>query len=162
MKKAILSVLIMVIVLACVSLAACAEGGVLPPSEETTPPPSDGGTTPPPSGGVCFTWYDMPTYPGVTHVARENWAAPPGQGEWQPDEWSRVEWRHYATSDSQSKVVEFYKSEMPQSGWQQVMEVEVGEVNWFLYTKNNGQDGAMVWLGKDDGRTAISLMRSQK
>jgi hypothetical protein len=104
----------------------------------------------------------MPTYPGVTHVARENWAAPPGQGEWQPDEWSRVEWRHYATSDSRSKVVEFYKSEMPQSGWQQVMEVEVGEVSWFLYTKNNGQDGAMVWLGKDDGGTVISLMRSRK
>ena len=157
MKKAISLVLLIVMVLSCVGFAACVGGGVIPPGGGTTPPPSDGGTTPTPTPtptGGGFTRNDMPVYPGCGQAGKMAWAIPPEEGEWQ-----RVEWRWYETGDSQSKVVAFYQSEMPKNGWQQTMTMEMGELSWFMYTKNNEQDGAMVWIGAEDGKTTIGLMR---
>jgi hypothetical protein len=56
-------------------------------------------------------------------------------------------------------VVAFYQSAMPQNGWQQMASMEMGEVSWFMYMKNNEKDGAMVWVGEEDSKTGIGLMR---
>ena len=151
MKKIIFLALVAVMLLACVSFTAC--GGGAPPSGEGAES-GDGTTAPPSSDGDGFTWNDAPTYPGASQIARGSWAIPPEEGEWQ-----RAEWRHYETGDSQSTVVAFYQSAMAQNGWQQMMEMEIEEISWFWYTKNNEQDGAMVWIGKDNGNTIISIMR---
>lgn len=150
MKKTISLLLLIVMVLACISLAACQAG------EMTTP--SDGGTpTPAPSSGGGFTWNDMPVYPGAKQTEKAAWAIPPEEGEWQ-----RTEWRWYETGDSQSQVIAFYQSVMPQNGWQRMASMEVAEVSWCMYTKNNERDGAMVWVGAEEGKTYIGLMRGEE
>ena len=150
MKKTISLLPLIVTVLACVSLAACQAG------EMTTP--SDGGTpTPAPSSGGGFTWNDMPVYPGAKQTEKAAWAIPPEEGEWQ-----RTEWRWYESGDSQSHVIAFYQSAMPQNGWQRMASMEVAEVSWCMYTKNNERDGAMVWVGAEEGKTYIGLMRGEE
>ena len=164
MKKVMSLVLVLAMVLACVSFAACggaggggaappSDGGATPPSDGGVTPPSDGGVTPPSDGGV-FTWNDMPAYSGASHMTKGSWAIPPEQGEWQ-----RVEWRYYESGDSQSQIVAFYQSAMPANGWQQIAAMEMEEVSWFYYAKNNEQDGAIVWVTEEDGQTVIGLMR---
>lgn len=156
MKKVVSLVLLVVMVLACAGFAACDGGGAPPPSGEPTPPPSEDGVTPPPSAGG-FTWDDMPTYPGASQIAKGSWMEPPQEGELH-----RVEWRHYETGDGKSKVFAFYKSAMPGKGWQQMMEMEMGEVSWLIYTKNNEKDVAWVYVGEEDGKTLIHLMRGSE
>lgn len=82
------------------------------------------------------------------------WATSPEEAEWQ-----KAEWKWYETGDGQNEVVAFYQSAMPAKGWQQIGMWQVEEVSWFYYTKNNENDGAMVWIGTDEGKTAIGLMR---
>ncbi len=156
MRKTISLMLLIVMVLACVGFTACGVGEVTPPSSGgTTPTPSDGGTpTPAPSSGGGFTWNDMPIYPGATQGGEVAWSMPPEEGEWQ-----KAEWRWYETSASPSQVIAFYQSAMPQNGWQQMASMEVEEVSWLMYMKNNEQDGAMVWVGAEEGKTYIGLMR---
>lgn len=40
--------------------------------------------------------------------------------------------------------------------------MQVPEGNWFWYTKNNEQDVAWVWIGSEEGKTIISLMRGSE
>ena len=147
MKKAIS--LLLVLMLGCVGLVACgggegSSGGAAPPEEEGTPP----------SGGG-FTWNDMPVYPGANQVQKGSWSIPPAEGDY-----SKVEWRYYETGDSMSTVASYYRSQMPAEGWQEMGWMEMEDVSWGYYSKNNEQDGAMIWVGSDEGETFISLMRA--
>jgi len=148
MKKVMSLVLVLAMVLACVSFAACGGAG----GDGAAPAPEGEATLP--SGGGGFTWNDMPAYSGASHMVKGSWATPPEQGEWQ-----RVEWRYYESGDSQSQIVAFYQSAMPANGWQQIASMEMEEVSWFYYAKNNEQDGAIVWVSEEDGQTVIGLMR---
>lgn len=165
MKKVVSVVLLVVMVLACVSVAACRPVVVVqPPAEEPAPAtpepspsqPSNGGVTPPSSSGG-FTWNDVPAYPGAAQVAKGSWTEPPEEGEM-----SKVEWRHYQTGDGQDNVVSFYKSAMPGKGWQEMASMEMGELSWLMYTKNNEADLAWVYVGEGDGGTLIHLMRGSE
>jgi len=154
LKKVISLALVLVLLLGCIGLAACGGGeeGTPPPNGEATPP-SNGGAAPPSGGGL--TWNDMPVYSGAKQVQKGSWSIPPEQGEW-----SKMEWRYYETGDSSSKAASFYKSQMPGEGWQEMAWMEVEEVSWGYYSKNDEQDGAMVWVGSDEGKTSIALMRA--
>ena len=33
-------------------------------------------------------------------------------------------------------------------------------MNWGIYNKNNEQDAAMVWVGSENGKTFIAMMRA--
>ena len=74
----------------------------------------------------------------------------------------KVEWRHYETSASKSKVFAFYQSAMPGKGWQQMMKMEMEELSWLMYTKNNEKDIAWVYIGEEDGKTMFHLMRGSE
>jgi len=141
LKKVISLVTVVAMMLGSVGLVACGGEEVV-----TTPPP-------PPAGGL--TWNDMPVYPGVNQVQKGAWSIPPEEGEW-----SRVEWRYYETGDSVSTVAAFYKSQMPGKGWEETFWMEMDEMRWGYYSKNNEQDAAMVWVGSDEGKTFIALMRA--
>jgi hypothetical protein len=99
----------------------------------------------------------MAIYPGANQVAKGSWMEPPEGGEV-----SRVEWRHYQTGDSQDKVLAFYESAMPGKGWQEVASMQVEELSWLMYTKNNETDVAWVYVGEEDGETLIHLMRASE
>ena len=121
MKRVISLALLVLMVLASISFAACTGGGgapptggtTAPPSNEGTTPPSGGDTTPPPSGGGGFTWNDMPVYPGADQGEKAGWVPPLIEAE---GEYRKVEVRYYGTEDSVSKVTSFYKSKMPGHG----------------------------------------------
>lgn len=157
MKKVISLVLVVVMMLGCVGLVACGgeEGVTTPPPEEAAPPPPEEEAPPPPPPAGGLTWNDMPVYPGVNQVQKGAWSIPPEEGEW-----SRVEWRYYETGDSVSTVVAFYKSQMPGNGWEETFWMEMDEMRWGYYSKNNEQDAAMVWVGSDEGKTFVALMRA--
>jgi len=156
LKKVISLVLVVVMMLGCIGLVACGGGEEVgpPPTEEEAPPPSEEEPTPPPPG-VGLTWGDMPVYPGANQVQKVTWSIPPAEGDF-----LRIEWRYYETRDSVSAVATFYKSQMPGKGWEETFWMEMDEMRWGYYAKNNEQDGAMVWVGFDEGKTFIALMRA--
>ena len=167
MKRVVSLTLLVLMVLASISFAACTGGGGAPPTGETTPPSSNGGTTPPPSGGDTtpppsgggiFTWNDMLVYPGASQVAKGSWMEP----QQEKGELHKVEWQHYKTGDGKDKVFAFYRSGMPGKGWQQMMQMEMGELSWLIYTKNNEKDIAWVYVAEEDGQTLIHLMRGSE
>ena len=147
MKRLICVALALVVAFTCLGLAACGGG-----DGGTTP--SDGDTTPP-SGVGGFTWNDMPVYPGAKQIQEMAWTIPSEEGEW-----TKAEWRYYETGDSVSTVTTFYKSQMPGKGWQDTFWMEMEEMQWGCYIKNNEQDVAWVWIGSEEGKTVISLMRA--
>ena len=147
MKKVISLVLVVVMMLGCIGLVACGGGEEVgqPPTEEEEAPPS----------GVGLTWADMPVYPGANQIEEMTWTIPPAEGDY-----STLEWRYYETRASVSEVAAFYKSQMPGKGWQEAMWMAVEEMQWGYYSKNNEQDVAWVWIGSEEGKTVISLMRA--
>jgi len=158
LKKVISVALALVLMLGCVGLVACGGGGgeggtAPPPSNGGVTAPSEGEATPPSGGGL--TWNDMPVYSGAKQVQKGSWSIPSEEGEW-----SKMEWRYYETKDSVSKVTSFYKSQMPGKGWQETTWMEIEEMSWGYYSKNNEQDGAIVSIGFDEGKTFIALMRA--
>ena len=59
-------------------------------------------------------------------------------------------------------VTMFYKMEMPKNGWKEIDQMQTQDISWGCYIKNNEKDGAIVWIGNDDGKTVFALMRSTK
>lgn len=163
MKKVALITLILVLVLSCFSLAACGGGDgddeitsieTEETAEETTDEPTE---TPAPAQPGDLTWNDMPVYSGASQIQKGSWAIPAEQGEW-----SKVEWRYYETGDSTDAVASYYKAQMLNKGWSEMMWMEAEGIAWAYYTKNSEKDGAMFWctVDEDEGKTIFAVMRA--
>ena len=157
MKKLTSLMLVFILALSCVSLVACGSGEKEEARPETVPTaereakPSPMPEEKPASGGL--TWDDMPIYPGAD-TDEEIWSSMSEEGG------AQRETRPYWTEDSFDKVVDFYKSEMPKNGWDQMMWTDAGELANGVYSKNNDQDGAQVVITDNrEGETAIQLTR---
>ena len=152
MKKAISLVLVLIMVLGCASLVACGGGG-------------GGGETPPSVDGL--SWDDIPIYAGAEQIQKGSWAIPPVQGDW-----SKIEWRYYRINgevndvamevEMKRMVTMFYKMEMPKNGWQEIERTETQDMSWGYYSKNNGQDGAIVWVSSNERNAVFALMRAAR
>jgi hypothetical protein len=160
LKRVLSLLLVMLIVLGCIGVIACSgeetDTSTSQDSEEdneVAKPPEEEATTLHGEDGV--TWEDMPVYSGADQIAKGAWSIPPAEGDW-----SKVEWHYYETNDTPGNVVQFYKSQMPDNGWQENMWMDAGGMSWSFYQKNNEQDGAMIWIATDDGTTIIALMRA--
>jgi len=159
LKKALSLVLVLLVVLGSTGLIACGgEEKKVADSQDTeetaqeSEPEQETGT---PSSGDGVTWKDMPVYSGADQTAKGAWAVPPAEGDW-----SEVEWRYYKAKAAVSDVTRFYRSKMPENGWEEMMWMEAGEAGWAFYQKNDEQDGAMVWVAADNGNCIIALMRA--
>ena len=149
MKSVVSLTLVLVILLSCIGLVACNEV-----EKEGTASPSSGNEAPSPpveepaqlsSGG--FTWDDMPVYPGAT-TDKEKWFSINNSDVLIP---IISESRPYETNDSLKAVADFYKSEMPKNGWDQIDWTQGDEANADgKFVKNDYQDRADVRL-KDIG-----------
>ena len=107
----------------------------------------------PASGGEGINWDDMPTYPGADTDERSWVTISEGEG-------FQSETRIYVTSDSADKVADFYKSEMPRNGWDQVMWTSAGDVENGIYGKNGEQDVAQIMIMEEEEQgTQIQLTR---
>ena len=95
-----------------------------------------------------------------------SWSIPLAAGDW-----SKIEWRYYESHawDDVSMIKEdmrqftmFYTNEMPKNGWEEMGWMKTPEANWCSYSKNNGQDGAMVWVSSEGDKAIFALMRATK
>ena len=120
-------------------------------AEPTTTLPSSNG------GGGDFTWNDMPVYGGADQIQEFNMSFAPDDSEY-----SRWEWRYYESNADIDDVIDFYKDKMGDNGWNEQMWMDVVEVAYGVYEKNNENDAAMVWIAADEGDTLIGLWRASK
>ncbi len=162
MKKLISISLVFVLLTGLLSLAACGSKSnnetktTTAASTKTTEKTTAKTTTDSSSGGL--TWNDMPVYSGAGQVQKGTWSIPPSDDA----DYGKFEWRYYESSASMSDVAAFYRSQMPGKGWEEKGWMEMGEVSWGMYNKNNENDAAMVWVSNQEGKTAIALWRAAK
>jgi hypothetical protein len=155
MKKAVSLLLILALVVVSAGLIACGgkeEGGA---TQTQTQSPTATQTTSPAGGGL--TWSDMPVYSGASQLQSATWQIPAAEGEW-----TKMEWRYYETSASVSAVAAFYRSQMPNKGWQEQGWFEAQGVSWGFWMKNDEHDGAYIWIGLGEDKTDLALMRASK
>ncbi len=100
----------------------------------------------------------MPLYSGAGQIQKGSWSIPPAD----ESDYSKVEWRYYETNASLVTVSAFYKNQMPAKGWTEKGWMEVQEMHWGLYDKNNENDAAMVWINSQEGKTVIAMWRASK
>ena len=132
MKKVISLTLVLAITLACVGIIAC--------------------------GSKTITyWNDLAVYPGAKQVQKGGWAIPEVE-----EKWGNVDWSYYQSGDSVSEVSAFYKDHMSAGGWETTGWFDMFGMAYGNFSKNNGSDGAMVWVGSADGKTGIALMRASQ
>jgi hypothetical protein len=163
-----ISLMFMVIaVLALVVVGACGgDNGEAKTTTAKTTAPTTAATTAPQStqpsnggngGGGGLTWNDMPIYGGADHIEKFTMSFSPDEAEY-----SEFEWRYYETSADPEDVVDFYKDKMPDNGWDEVWWMDAGDVAYAMYTKNNENDAAVVWIASEEGKTVIGLWRATK
>ena len=160
MNRSKLPIILIVLAIGCVGLVACGEkegDTTQEPTQNTASStiPSTTQTTLSQEGSL--TWSDMPIYSGAKQVQKGSWSIPPAQGDY-----SKVEWRYYEVEDDMGNVVSFYKDNMSSEGWEQMGWMETPEMNWGMYSKNNEQDAAIVYIGLEDGKAFVALMRASK
>jgi len=122
-----------------------AAAGETPAAAEETPEvpgPSDGGELP-----------GIPTYPGAEEVFSGTFTGGGGfpipmigEGGLAPEDYGAVQYTMYETSDSASKVIDFYKKEF--KGWKE---------EWTFSMEEAGQEGEIVIWSKDDAKLAAWL-----
>jgi hypothetical protein len=109
------------------------------------------------SGGD-FTWDDMPVYPHADQVTELSMMFPPTGGE----DYTEMEQHYYETSKDLDDVVDWYKSEMPKEGWEEVGRFGTPEMTWVMYNKNNENDFAATMFAVDESGTVMVLMRASR
>jgi hypothetical protein len=126
-----------------------------------------------------YIWSDIPAYPGATQISVRTWLVLPSEGV----DWSGVEWKYYSSNDSSQVVDDFYKTELPKKGWQNmagqepdnILQIETSyyskigiyaDVNtledWSAFSKNEGRDWILFWAGLKDtepvpGQTYVTI-----
>ncbi|MDY6912140.1 MAG: hypothetical protein SVM79_07300 [Chloroflexota bacterium] len=164
MRKLIHSMMVLVLILSCATLAACGgeEGEqsqgtasnvtseeTMFTSEETSDvtvtatPPTATGETPATGGGTSGEGCSgVPRYPGASEV-EEGWS----WGASQFGEYGEGEWNYYSTDDGADEVISYYRDKMPGAGWQEEMAVELDAYSMAVWTKDDGDTVAGVSAG---------------
>ena len=156
MKKLLSLLLVLSLILAGISLCACGNGDEA--GETQTPATSEPTGTPEKelsAGGL--NWNDMPVYSGTKQAQKGSWSVPPTEGDY-----SKVEWRYYESGDDVDTIANFYKTQMPARDWEEVAWMDVQDMKWGMYYKNNENDAAMVWVASEEGNSIIAMMRAAK
>ena len=165
--KRISLILVVIAVFALVLVGACGgDNGEEETTAATTAANSAATTTattavqttqPSNGGGGGLTWNDMPIYGGADQIEEFSMSFSPDEGDY--SEW---EWRYYETGADIDDVIDFYKDKMPDNGWDEQMWMDMGEVAYGMYFKNNEKDAAMVWIATEGGDTLVGLWRASE
>jgi len=163
LKRVLSLILVMVLALGCIGFVACGsaedkeeeETAAEAEEEEAVAEEEEEEESSAVSNGDGISWNDMPIYSGAKQIVKGAWMIPPAEGDW-----SKVEWRYYESGDTADDITDFYRSKMPDIGWQETMWMDAGEMSWAFYQKNDEQDGAMIWITADNGDSVIALMRA--
>ena len=155
-----LLLLVMAALLVGVGLAGCGpkKDGITTtpasPGQTSTPTvPSKVGIPVPSVPGL--SWDDIPIYRGLQNVQQASYSTPPAQGDY-----AKFEWRYYESNDSVENIAAFYKKEMPARGWTEAGWMEVPQMNYGMFNKNDEKDAAMVMVSSQEGKTIVALWRA--
>lgn len=171
MKKLIISVILVMAVLICAGLVGCGDKtettGTTQATQTTqtsqsqtipaTTSTSAATQTTTTASGSDF-WADMPVYPGASQIQKGNWSIPPADDS----EYSKFEWRYYEVSASLEDISNFYNTEMKKKGWEIVAWMDMGQMSYGMFNKNNENDAAMVWINSEESKTVIATWRATK
>ena len=164
MKKVVLMGLALLLILGCVSVAACSSGkkdgttSTQTQSQQQKTTGTASSTTKPVSGGGD-SWGGPPIYPGAKQIMKIS----SDKDEVLNDKPAVFEHRVYTTSDKRDKVVAFYKDKMPASGWTEASWMEIGSEamggSIGEYDRNDGQAAAVISCsdGDKDGGAVLTL-----
>jgi hypothetical protein len=130
-----------------------------PSTKTTTPPkptsPTKTSTTSPGTGDI---WNDIPVYPNAKVAEDEGFSLAVGGDA----SYSQIEWHFYASTDAFSKVVDFYKKQIPVNGWTKMMWVDTGEMSYGSFQKNNETRMCLVYIIKSEGGAGINIQSAAK
>jgi hypothetical protein len=129
------------------------------PAKTTTPtktssPPKTTST----GSGTGDIWSDIPIYPNAKAAEDEGFSLSVGGDA----SYSQIEWHFYASTDAFTKVVDFYTKQMPAKGWTKMMWVDVGEMAYGTFQKNNEDRICMVYVIKTEGGAGINIQSAAK
>jgi ssRNA-specific RNase YbeY (16S rRNA maturation enzyme) len=147
MKKLMAMALVLVLALGCFALTAC--GGGDGGNGKTTP------TQKPASGG--FALNSIPAYPGASDAEEFSMSIPGAD----TGEYERIEWRYYTTNDSVDDVISFYADRMPDYGWIEMATMDMGDMSWSYWSKNNEETGGFVGAVHEDDQTILWMWRGE-
>ena len=109
-------------------------------------------------------WSDVPAYANSTQVSVRTWLVLPTEGV----DWAGLEWKYFSSDDSWQTVNAFFNTELPKNGWQykaedvpdNILQIESNYLTkfsyyedfpspevWSAFTKNNGRDWVIIWVG---------------
>ncbi len=106
-------------------------------------------------------WADIPVYKRASRVEEINITIPQAQ---QPRDFDRLEWRYFKTGDTVESVALFYKTAMPQNGWQRIMWMDLPEdASFGTWRKRDGDIVSFTSVARDrEEHTAITIWRGEK
>jgi hypothetical protein len=98
-------------------------------------------------------WSDIPVYPNAKAAEDEGFGLSGGGDE----SYSRNEWHFFASTDDFTKVVDFYKNQMPVNGWTKMMWVDSEEMSYGSFEKNNETRMCSIFIVKSEGGAAMNI-----
>jgi hypothetical protein len=117
-----------------------------------TSPPKTTSTIP----GTGDIWSDIPVYPGAQEAEDQSFAMSIAGDPSYP----QLEWHFYSSTDDLSKVVDYYKKQMPANGWTKMMWADMGEMSYGSFQKNKEARLALIYVIQSEGGTAINIQSS--
>ncbi len=121
--------------------------------EAPEPEPVEGG------GSAGAIYGDIPVYPGASETL-EQITPPFGADE---GDYALTEFWNYETSDERAKVSDFYLAEMPNRGWEKIVEMPTAEAHMSVWVKENEGLGATIVIAEtDEGMTYITIIVGQE
>lgn len=157
-RKLIYFLLVLALALGSVGLAACGGGDEEGDGNGLNGDGlnGDGGVTEEPTSGgeLCE---DVPVYPGADDVEKVDWSWS-GRGA---AGFGQVRWHYYSTDDSVENVMDYYKNKMPDEGWEKATEISTDEYAMLVWTKDDGDTGAGIGAGWEDGKTYVGVWCGQ-
>lgn len=160
MQRLLVLTLVSTMALGSMCLVACGGEGENTPaqeeSDETIEEPTEDETEEPTAEATSseFTWDDVPVYPGA-EADQSSWTSVEMDG-------TKIETHLYTTTDSSDDVVDFYRSEMPDNGWEDAAFVQSGNVAQAAFTKHDEQDTATILIDCEEEVVTISLTRTHE
>lgn len=166
MKKLIISIILIMSIVICICLVGCSNKTETTGSPQTTqttqsqtiPATTSTSTQTTTTANGSDLWADMPVYPGASQIQKGNWSIPLADDS----EFSKFEWRYYEASGSIESISDFYNTEMKARGWEIVAWMDMGQISYGMFNKNNENDAAMVWISLEEGKTVIATWRATK
>jgi hypothetical protein len=129
-------------------------------SSTTAPPEETTSTTAPASstGGTKNIWSDIPIYSGAQPAADTGFGLTI-QGD---PSFPNSEWRFYETPSSVSPVSDFYNKQMPDKGWTKESWLDMGEMQYGSFVKNNETRRCLIYVIANENVTSINILSAAK